>query len=249
MEVHHHAHASHGKKNWKSYFREFIMLFLAVFCGFLAEYQLEHKIEGEREEQYVKSMLEDLKTDTARISRFSVESDSNQFKIDSLIQLLRRPDRHLYGNTIYYFARIITVPASRFELNDRTYDQMKSSGMLRLMTDKAVSDSVSTYYAAQANFKQQEELQLTRMNTYFDMTGKVFDGAVFQDMMEKYPYTYHRPDGNPQLITTDAAIINEYIVKLHYFGGMMLINCSKARQKRDATLRLMQLLQAKYHLD
>ena len=25
------------KKNWKSYFKEFFMLFLAVFCGFLAE--------------------------------------------------------------------------------------------------------------------------------------------------------------------------------------------------------------------
>ena len=33
MEVHHHAHHE-GKKNWKTYFWEFLMLFLAVFCGF-----------------------------------------------------------------------------------------------------------------------------------------------------------------------------------------------------------------------
>lgn len=45
MEVHHHTHHEHGKRNWKSYFWEFLMLFLAVFCGFLAEYQLEHTIE------------------------------------------------------------------------------------------------------------------------------------------------------------------------------------------------------------
>jgi hypothetical protein len=54
MEVHHHAHdpaVPHHKKNWKSYFWEFLMLFLAVFCGFLAEYQLEHKIERDRGEQ------------------------------------------------------------------------------------------------------------------------------------------------------------------------------------------------------
>ena len=46
MEVHHHTHdpfATHHKKNFLSYFWEFLMLFLAVFCGFLAEYQLEHK--------------------------------------------------------------------------------------------------------------------------------------------------------------------------------------------------------------
>ena len=40
MEVHHHAHHGHEKKTWKNYFWEFLMLFLAVFCGFLAEYQL-----------------------------------------------------------------------------------------------------------------------------------------------------------------------------------------------------------------
>ena len=55
MEVHHHSHESHGKKNWKSYFWEFLMLFLAVFCGFLAEYQLEHTIEKDREKQYIRS--------------------------------------------------------------------------------------------------------------------------------------------------------------------------------------------------
>jgi len=51
MEVHHHAHHDHGKKNWKSYFWEFLMLFLAVFVGFMAEYQLEHKIEKDRKVQ------------------------------------------------------------------------------------------------------------------------------------------------------------------------------------------------------
>jgi hypothetical protein len=44
MEVHHHAHASdpalhRGRKKWTHNFWEFLMLFLAVFCGFLAENQ------------------------------------------------------------------------------------------------------------------------------------------------------------------------------------------------------------------
>ena len=64
MEVHHHAHHE-GKKNWKSYFWEFLMLFLAVFCGFLAENQREHIVEHQREKEYMKSMLEDLKHDTS----------------------------------------------------------------------------------------------------------------------------------------------------------------------------------------
>jgi len=42
MEVHQHAHTP--RKKWTHYFWEFLMLFLAVFCGFLAEYKLEHTI-------------------------------------------------------------------------------------------------------------------------------------------------------------------------------------------------------------
>ena len=63
MEVHHHTHPGHHKKKWTDYFWEFLMLFLAVFCGFLAEYQLEHKIEKERGMQYLHSLHIDLQTD------------------------------------------------------------------------------------------------------------------------------------------------------------------------------------------
>ncbi len=77
MEVHHHAHTpgsdSHRglRKKWSHYFWEFLMLFLAVFCGFLAEYQLEHKIERDREKVYIKNMYKDLKADTAIFQAYS----------------------------------------------------------------------------------------------------------------------------------------------------------------------------------
>ena len=64
MEVHAHTHpsASSGhRKKWTHYFWEFLMLFLAVFCGFLAENQREHIIEHQRELQFMKSLLIDLK--------------------------------------------------------------------------------------------------------------------------------------------------------------------------------------------
>jgi hypothetical protein len=34
-----------------------LMLFLAVFCGFLAEYQLEHIIEHQREKEYARALI------------------------------------------------------------------------------------------------------------------------------------------------------------------------------------------------
>ena len=67
MEVHHHSHTA--RKKWTHYFWEFLMLFLAVFCGFLAEYQLEHKIERDRGKQYIRSFYEDLVTDSSHFSK------------------------------------------------------------------------------------------------------------------------------------------------------------------------------------
>lgn len=65
------------------------MLFLAVFCGFLAEYQLEHKIEKDRERKYIHTFIEDLKTDTANIHRgvFTVPKTKSE-RMDSLMLYL-----------------------------------------------------------------------------------------------------------------------------------------------------------------
>src|SRR6266487_1581243 len=58
METHaHHLHHAPGKNFWH-YFYEFLMLFLAVFCGFLAENQREHMIEHQKEKEYIKSFAE-----------------------------------------------------------------------------------------------------------------------------------------------------------------------------------------------
>jgi hypothetical protein len=225
------------------------MLFLAVFCGFLAENYREHIVEHKKEKEYIQAMIEDLKVDTAQISKMTGDCDKNVARVDSLIHMLRRKDRNNFGQTMYYFARVIPSTATRFELNDRTYDQMKSSGSLRLISDASVSDSVSKYYGIQATLKQQEEIQLSRMSVYGDFAGKVFDGSVFQEMLQVYPFKINPPVGNPQLITEDKSIISEYLGRLHNLGAILAINSSRAKLQKDATVRLIQLLQKKYHLE
>ena len=110
MEVHHHAHnpaAPHHKKNWKAYFWEFLMLFLAVSCGFLAEYQLEHKIERDREKKFIQTFIEDLKTDTADIRRVLGFRKQKWERMDSLTLLLSSRQINGYENELYYFGRIL----------------------------------------------------------------------------------------------------------------------------------------------
>ncbi len=248
METHaHHLHKASGKNFWH-YFFEFFMLFLAVFCGFLVENFREHKIEREREKVYMESMVEDLKTDPAKVALMVNKSSQVIIFADSLIHLLRNKDCDKYGQTMYYLARKITTINMRFELNDRTYEQMKSSGSLRLISDKIISDSVLNYYSAQSNFIMQEGIQNTRANSYFDFIGKLFDASVFQEMLQVYPYDYHLPNGNPALLTHDLAIVNEFISRLHYLGTISTGNSGQVRLRINQTNRLIDLIQTKYNL-
>jgi hypothetical protein len=68
MEVH--PHILTPRKKWIHYFWEFLMLFLAVFCGFLAENLREHSVEHQREKQYVQSLVSEPLCNTSFRSIF-----------------------------------------------------------------------------------------------------------------------------------------------------------------------------------
>jgi hypothetical protein len=247
MEVHHHPDLHHKKKNFKEYFLEFIMIFLAVTMGFFAESIRENVSHHKREKEFMHSMVEDLKSDTANINSFTGKANQAIDEMDSLVHLMRRPDREKYGQTIYYFARAVTTKVTRFKLNDRTYEEMKSSGSLGLIANKELSDSISNYYAKQTHFKEQADLQLQKLSAYTDFAGKVFDGAIFQEMMQRFPYKVVMPQGNPSLLTSDHNTINEFVGLLHYYCAISIINTSYAEQEKDVTTHLIKMIEDKYH--
>jgi hypothetical protein len=68
MEVHHHSDLHHNAKTWKSYFLEFLMIFLAVTLGFFAENIREKIVNNEKELHYMESIVADLKQDTLELN-------------------------------------------------------------------------------------------------------------------------------------------------------------------------------------
>jgi hypothetical protein len=125
---------------------------------------------------------------------------------------------------------------------------MKSSGSLGLIESKELSDSISNYYAKQRHFKEQADLQLQKLSAYTDFAGKVFDGAIFQEMMQRFPYKVVMPQGNPHLLTSDDNTINQFVGLLHYYSAISIINTSYAEQEKDVTTHLIKMIEDKYHL-
>ena len=111
MEVHHHSHTS--RKKWTHYLWEFLMLFLAVFCGFLAENEREHFIEHKREKQYMTSLIADLKVDTARLSEVYRFAEKQIKSYDSLLLLLKSPHNADSIRYMYYYFLTTTYTNGR----------------------------------------------------------------------------------------------------------------------------------------
>src|SRR6187401_2294201 len=86
MEVHAHSHTE--RKKWTHYIWEFLMLFLAVFCGFLAENQREHMIEHRREKEYMRSLIEDLQTDTANLNGNILLGQVVKTRLENLVSFI-----------------------------------------------------------------------------------------------------------------------------------------------------------------
>ena len=149
MEVHAHSHTadpdSHrGKKKWTHYLWEFLMLFLAVFCGFLAENQREHMVEHSRAKAYAKSLLQDLQNDTEDISKAASFEMLTVSMIDSLVDFVSDKSPAKKSGQLYYYMRlaghIYTVDWSKATLN-----QLINSGNLRYFTNSELVTKISAY--------------------------------------------------------------------------------------------------------
>ena len=221
MEVHHHSLTE--RKKWTHYFFEFLMLFLAVFAGFLAENWREHIVERKREKEYIRSMIEDLNRDTTELSLDNSIRKEAVLMYDSVITLLYKKNRSQFEQQrIYYLARMGLRLSPFPKLNDRTYEQMKSSGNLRLIHENEISDKITHYYFNIKEFLLNTDQTLLRLQSLIEIQGKVFDGAVFQEMINTENFEINQPGGSPALITEDKQTLNELSVRIHYVLSIIL---------------------------
>ena len=244
MEVHGHSHTE--RKKWTHYFWEFLMLFLAVFCGFLAEYQLEHKIESDRGTQYVISMYEDLKMDTAVLNSIIQNRNRRNEMLDSLFDLIDNPGDHLAD--LYFFARHITRTAPvLFFNNDRTIQQLKYSGGLRLITKRKVSDSIMIYDKQVRLILERQENELANIRECLSYYYKIFDGRVFEKMQDA-DNIIHRPLAVPALLKFSEQDMNTFLGYCQSIKATNLSNITHTKILKEKAVELITIIKKEYNL-
>ena len=265
MEVHHHAHdpaAHHHKKNWKSYFWEFLMLFLAVFCGFLAEYQLEHKIERDRAKELAKSFYQELKRDsiTAGVkvqNRLKQEAALKYlipyFKDSSLANVPKK-----FAISFLYGVSFRTP--SIFEPRTIVLEQLRNSGSLRYFKNEEFQTLTGDLTVAIKNIYDRQEvenkirseyitpMQIQVMDFEFDATVRegdqtIFEGVSNYEKSNKFiPYYLNEPQKIDRQRT--ARILAQFAS-----NTLAATRTSQIKYYQEINGKLLQILRNEYHIE
>jgi hypothetical protein len=177
MEVHAHTHTP--RKKWTHYFWEFLMLFLAVFCGFLAENQREHYVEDQRAKEYAKSLLNDLKEDTVELQRGIDHINFLISAIDNIVSINSgKPDKSVVPGKFYYYSRLtsFTYP---IDWNSSTLNQLIQSGNLRFFKNKELVNQINKYYAMQINISGQGDNDAVLREKVRDIRNQILDNKYY----------------------------------------------------------------------
>jgi hypothetical protein len=252
MEVHAHTHTP--RKKWTHYFWEFLMLFLAVFAGFLAENEREHFIENKREKKLVEEMVEDLKKDSVYlglcINRFI---PNHTVLLDSAIRLLSE-DGHEKDRETYQAFLTATEWNYNYIPTERTLSQLRSYGH-RLIRSTEGADQLSELEIINKVYYGTNEYIHSLQNEIDESAYLIFDKEIVSKLfIADYPF--------PDDVSLDLAAVPEeatvnktspdrpsFISKLkkynYYLGTTLKSDYIRILKFQSATIKI---LKDNYHL-
>jgi len=244
MEVHAHTHTP--RKKWTHYLWEFLMLFLAVFCGFLAENFREGQVEHHREKEYMRSLIQDLNADVKDIDANLELGAVVAEKLDSLVFVLNEKDPNESAYDLYRLGSI-AGRIVRVSFNDRTSSQLKNAGTMRLIRDADLSDSIQNYWTAVKIDESIAQRMLDIQSKSADIAVQVISNKYFQRLNPSNPFAFS--------ISKDAKLINsdpKLIVQLSNYANSRLTvlynYLVNIRETKGMALRLIEMIKKEYHL-
>lgn len=245
MEVHHHAHTA--RKKWTHYLWEFLMLFLAVFCGFLAENFREHQVEHHREKQFMQSLLTDIREDSIEINKKNLAALRSIRYQDSLLLFLY--NNHPVSFVSDYFNDTLAtyaLPRHAIVFSDVTGTQLKNAGNLRLIRKQDVVRNILLYWKEQENTKNNLERYIIYRDRARELEEKLFAFSVY-DLVEDHLIT--APVKGVRVIQSNPLLWDEYanIISHCRITAKQLVGSLQELLKLASDLML--LLQKEYHLE
>jgi hypothetical protein len=239
MEVHHHSH--HPKK-WKEYITEFLMLFLAVSLGFMAENIREHQIEKQREIAYLQNVHEDLKLDLINIDDVISSNTIRLQAMDTLFQLIN--NNTITNEDVYYYIRNLALRAT-FESSHVGLDQIKSAGGFRMVKNPEIISGIQEYERALDALNKLENVRERTLEQARFKMAVVFEPTISYEMLVNQgqgDMRFNRPQKADEILQKNKQAVKE-LFNLVTFGlnsnrylNRILSNQKKIGLKLDSAI-------------
>jgi hypothetical protein len=251
MEVHHHTH---HPKRWKEYFWEFFMLFLAVFCGFMAEIQVEHYVEQQREKRYMLSLKDELVVDTMKFATSLAQVKEIHPLLDSFYNNLKNLKEYNYSLkgkwNVYINEKTVTyLPALT------TILQIKNSGNLRLIKNHELLREVILYEAMVLNrYAVIAQTVQNAKEKIYDFEDKYcsyddFSISLSNDLKQtNYGITNPKLIYEMPVITKDAVVLNEFANLAVNYKGRLRGYVDQVNVVNEQAKKLIKLINEVYHI-
>lgn len=150
---------SFNSRTLSSYLLEGLMIFAAVSLSFLADEFREKLQEEKRENEFMKSIVEDLDRDLLTLSTWAELYGEKYIPSgDSIASFLDDYNSNKQANQYYYQLRLIIryIPLKSFA-NNRTITQLQNSEGLGLIKQKEILTEIQNYYQAIETINEMEE--------------------------------------------------------------------------------------------
>ena len=224
---------------------EIVLVVLGILIALQINNWNEAKSEQVIENAYMKNLLEDLEDDLAIYDTFQNSNKEVYALIDSIIPSLKSENRNDNVSKLAYWSRMVTIKWTIIHTVERTYEQMKSSGHLRLVSNSEVSDAISKYYNSLSEFNGYNEAGMLWAADYVESLGKIFDAEIMLKIMRTRQMQKASAD---DLLTEDPIVLNQLMNSLNYFNGALSLGESVSLKKEKEAKELVRLIKSNYDL-
>jgi len=150
-----------SKQNWSNYLLELLVVFMGVTAAFLLDGWRQSRTDRQLERQYLQSFYGDIRSDAENLQAII---PSNQLKLKRVRNFISSNDQIHLDTVKTILAEMMSMEF--FDKKQSTYESIKNSGNLNIISDYALKETIVKYYEKFKLVDKVESLYQDWLNLY-----------------------------------------------------------------------------------
>ena len=167
-------------RNWRAALLEFVLIALGILMAFQVDRWWEHRNDRQLEREYIIRLSSDLKRDVENLSSAVSRAELRKSFAALLMDVSENPA--LARENPVDFVLAVNQAAYTYtpSLTSNTFEELKSTGRLRLLEDADLRNQLFDYYRYDVDQRQYLQLQLMQELRHFELAAGILPHALLR---------------------------------------------------------------------